>query len=74
MSTGKNVTNGYTEHGLRMQENIGSWVTDASLLQAVTAFILFPILPSFQLHKYQLLFRYYSGTIHLMHILVTSEH
>ena len=72
MSTGEKVTNDYTEHGLRIQKIIGSWVMDVSLPQAVTTFLLFPILPSFQLHKYQLLS--HLDTTHLMHISVNSEH
>lgn len=44
---------------------------DVSLPQAVTTFLLFPILPSFQLHKYQLLSDL--DTTHLVHISVNSE-
>lgn len=56
-SAGKIVT----EHGLRIQTIAGSWVMDVSLLQAINAFLLSPILCSFYLHKYQLLsFEYVS--------------
>jgi len=72
MSTGKNVTNYYTDYGFRIQEIIGSWAMDVSLPQAVTTFLHFPVLSSFQIHKYQLLS--HSDTTYLTHTSVNSEH